>query len=310
MEEYSEANKPVPLGQTPMETNLDDEIRLYRPKKKKGRGVLYSACLRVWRFLLMIVAFFLIYYCLYRLYVNYASRSEGIPALARPEETSAEETIVESNIELPLIINESKAEFDVDALFNEEYSFGLPRAEGVTVIIVNTHSSERVSSDITVKQLSEDLLKILQSYGISAYFDGTEYDAQGMIGAYSRMADNVRSLNDIYNEAVVVIDIHDSDSGAPLTFTVGTADTFAWQENLHLACSIYKRMKCSDCAFRLLPSSLGQDNGLLSVNIGIGGADSSEVEVRALLAAFADALTQILKKEPLAQTRGSRLYSF
>lgn len=305
MEEYSEANKPVPFGQTPMETDLDDEIKLYKPKRKKGRGVLYSACFRLWRFLLMIIAFFLIYYCLYQLYVKNASRSVDVPTYVQPEETSAEETVADNEIDLPIIINESENDIEFGALLNEDYSFGLPRGDGVKVIIVNTHSSEAVSSSITVSQFSEDLLKILQSKGVSAYFDDTVYDSQGMIGAYSRMSANVRHLKDIYNEAVVVIDIHDSDSGAPLTFTVGTADGFAWQENLRFACNIYKRMEHFDGAIRILPSTLGQDNGLLSVNIGIGGVDCSDVESRAILAAFAEALTEILQKEPLVQTRGS-----
>jgi hypothetical protein len=301
MEDYSESNALVPYGQTLMKTDLDDEIRLYRPKKKNERGVLFSACLRLWRFLLMVTAFFLIYFCLYQLYVNNASADDDIQAFVPPEETGNKVMNVEKEFAPALLINESKIDIDGDAIFNEGYDFCFPNGDGVKVIIVNTHSSEKVSSEVSVRQFSEDLLKILQSRGISAYFDDTRFDEQGSMGAYTRMSEKVKKMRDIYNEAVVVIDLHDSDSGAPLTFTVGSDESYAWQENLRFACYIYKKMKCNDGAIRILPSSLGQDNGLLSINVGIGGVDYSGIEAREMLSVFADAISEILKTTPHAE---------
>lgn len=309
MEDYSEAKELVPFGQTPMESDLDDEIKLYKPKKKVRNRVLYSACLRVWRFLLLVVAFFLVYYCLYQLYLKNAKVGEDIPASVVPEQSTAEETTSTKELLLPFIIDESGTEFDFEALFYEDSLFRLPSGNGIKVIIVNSHSSENVSKNATVADLSEDLFKILQSKGISAYLDKTEYDADGTIGAYTRMSENVASLKEKYNDVLVVVDLHDSDIGVPFVFTVGISDHFAWQENMRFACNIYKLMKFPDGTFRMLPSSLGQDSGLLSINIGIGGITADDVETRAILSSFADALVAILQEEPLAQTRGSFLYS-
>ena len=52
--------------------------------------------------------------------------------------------------------------------------------------------------------------------------------------------------------------------------------------------------------FRFLPTSLGQDSGLLTLNIGIGGDLTDDSATRALLASFADALSHLLQNEPLA----------
>ncbi len=299
MEEYSEAKDLIPFGQTPMESNFDDEIKLYKPKKKDRNGVLYSAFFSFGRFLLLVVGFFMVYYCLYQLYLKNAKAGEDIPASVIPEQTTAEETTEQKESLLPLIIDESGTEFDYEALFYEDGLFRLPTGDGVKVIIVNSHSSEKVSNNRTVSDLSEDLFKILQSKGISAYIDKTEYDADGTIGAYTRMSENVASLKEEYNNALIVVDIHDSDIGVPFVFTVGISDRFAWQENLRFACNIYKLMKRPDGALRMLPSSLGQDNGLLSINIGMGSAVADVVETREILSSFADALAAILQENPL-----------
>lgn len=300
MEEYSDFKKLIPLGQTPMESNIDDEIKLYRPKKKGKNRVIYYVCFRVVRFFMLVLAFFAVYYCLYQLYLKNAKGNDDVPASAYPEETLAEETAPKDEFRLPLIINESKREIDYISIFEEDNYFRLPPGDGVKIIIVNSHSGEKVAGDIAVTEISDDLLRLLQSRGISAYLDDTQYDAEGAIGAYKRMSDNVSKLKNIYKEAVVVIDLHNSDSGVPLTFTVGTSDNFAWQENLRFACAIYKYMDDKNVAIRMLPTSLGQDNGLLNINVGIGGSECTAIEARETLSAFLDSLTLILQNVPLA----------
>ena len=299
MEEYSGGKKLIPIGQTPMESNIDDEIKLYRPKKRGRSAILHSAFFRLGRFVLLVGAFFAVYYCLYQLYLKNATGEEDIPASALPEQSSEEETTEKYEMRLPLIINESGKETDFASILKEESYFRLPPGDGIKVIIVNTHPSETVADGITAAEMAEELLKLLQSRGISAYLDNTQYDAQGVIGAYKRMSENVEKLKDIYKEAVVVIDLHDSDSGARYTFTVGTSDCFAWQENLRFSGAIYRSMNCTDAAFRMLPTSLGQDNCLLNVNIGIGSSECTALETRELLSAFCDALVEILQNEPL-----------
>jgi hypothetical protein len=201
---------------------------------------------------------------------------------------------------MPLLIDESESNIDLKEYIENAGDFKFPEGEGVKVFVVNSHSSEKASQNLTVSDLAADLVKILESRGIRAYFDDTANDVNGTIGAYSKMRDNVARLKDIHNEAFVVIDIHNSDSGVPYTFTVGSLESFAWQENLRFACGIYKIMKDTEAAFRILPSSLGQDSGLITLNLGIGGDTYDDSEARILLSSFADAFIQLITNEPLA----------
>ena len=68
MEEYSKSNKPVLHERIPINFDIDDEIRIYKPRKREPNKILMRACFRLFRFLVMIGAFFMIYYCLYQLY--------------------------------------------------------------------------------------------------------------------------------------------------------------------------------------------------------------------------------------------------
>ena len=300
MEEYSKSNKPVLFGQIPFDNDLDDEIKLYMPKKREKNRKLLSFCFRICRFFIMVIAFFLIYYCLYRLYVKNAVLAEDLPAAVIPEDTSIEETLRLSEPRLPLIIDESSFEINLVEYLNEDNYIKFPHGDGIKVLIVNSHSSERVSDSLSASDLGEDLAKILESRGVGTYFDNTSNDESGVIGAYARMSEKIAMLKEKYNEAVIVIDIHDSDSGSPFTFTIGATEDFSWEENLRLACNIYKLMKDNDAMFRFLPTSLGQDTGLLTLNIGIGGNMTDDSAARAMLASFADALSQLLQNEPLA----------
>ena len=279
MEEYSKSNKPVLFGQIPIDNDLDDEIKLYMPKKREKNRKLLSFCFRISRFFIMVIAFFLIYYCLYRLYVKNAVLAEDLPVSAIPEDTSIEETLRISEPRIPLVIDESSFEINLVKYLNEDNYIKIPNGDGIKVLIVNSHSSERVSDSLSASDLGEDLAKILESRGVGTYF---------------------AILKEKYNEAVIVIDIHDSDSGSPFTFTIGATEDFSWEENLRLACNIYKLMKDTDVMFRFLPTSLGQDTGLLTLNIGIGGNMTDDSAARAMLASFADALSQLLQNEPLA----------
>ena len=200
----------------------------------------------------------------------------------------------------PLIIDESSFEINLVEYLNEDNYIKIPHGDGIKVLIVNSHSSERVSDSLSASDLGEDLAKILESRGVGTYFDNTSNDESGVIGAYARMSEKIAMLKEKYNEAVIVIDIHDSDSGSPFTFTIGATEGFSWEENLRLACNIYKLMKDTDAMFRFLPTSLGQDTGLLTLNIGIGGNMTDDSAARAMLASFADALSQLLQNEPLA----------
>mgnify|MGYP003306871352 CR=1 FL=1 len=43
MEEYSEPNKLVPFGQTPIENDPEDEIKLYMPNRRERKSKLFSS---------------------------------------------------------------------------------------------------------------------------------------------------------------------------------------------------------------------------------------------------------------------------
>ena len=49
MEEYSKSNKPVLFGQIPIDNDLDDEIKLYMPKKREKNRKLLSFCFKIGR---------------------------------------------------------------------------------------------------------------------------------------------------------------------------------------------------------------------------------------------------------------------
>ena len=300
MEEYSESNKLVLYGLERTDEITEDEIKLYMPKKREKNRQLLSFCFRICRFLTMVAAFFLLYYCLYQLYVKSAVKPEDISASVSPESTSTAETEQTEKLKLPLVINESMVDINIEDFLKADSNFSLPRGDGVKVIIVNSHSSEYASSSLSVSDLGEDLAKILTSRGIATYFDATAYDADGTIGAYSGMSDGVAELVKKYNEAVAVIDIHNSSIGDVVTLTVGTSDSFAWQENLRFACNIYNEMKNDKNVIRLLPTELGQNNGLLTLNVGIGEKNCDDGTTRSLLLFVADALTAVLANEPLA----------
>ena len=59
-------------------------------------------------------------------------------------------------------------------------------------------------------------------------------------------------------------------------------------------------MKNDKNVIRLLPTELGQNNGLLTLNVGIGEKNCDDGTTRSLLLFVADALTAVLANEPLA----------
>jgi hypothetical protein len=113
------------------------------------------------------------------------------------------------------------------------------------------------------------------------------------------MKESLTSLIDKYPDAVCVIDIHDSDSGHPVTFTVGT-DGVGWNENLRLAEAVCGKMASIETAFRFLPGTLGQDSGVLTLNVGLGGKNFGDEEVRAAIASFANAFIEICNEKASA----------
>ena len=113
------------------------------------------------------------------------------------------------------------------------------------------------------------------------------------------MKNTVASLKENNSDLVLVIDLHDSDSGVPLLLTVGAEESYAWRENFDLASAVCTRTVGVENALRVIPADIGQNNGLLTLHVGIGNDKALDEEARKALAAFATAIIDICTKAPL-----------
>ena len=282
-----------------------DEIKVY----DKGKYINWKECfVKYWSFFAVTTAFAAIFLLIYVITnpeaasdSNYVEESfqeieHEISAAVLPESDDDQTTELDDcNHIPPLFVDESMVGIENE---NEAYAdcslatlFGA--AEGVKVIIIHSHTSEYVSESLSVISVGEVLSQILTSGGIDTYHCKTIHDADGVLGAYSRMNETLLKLRKEYTEAVVVIDIHDSDSGKPLTYTVGTGFEYGWNENLKLACAMSTYTGEIERVIRTLPGELGQSSGILTLNIGICGKEYSDDEARSVLALLAKALMKI-----------------
>ena len=273
-------------------------VRFYTPPRtRRSRGVPFF-----WQFVLMTLIFALIFACAAALMRNKDDKADvecGIP----PRETTVdsteacEETEVPERISYPpVVIDESKTEIELE--LTEDYSLSslIGSSEGVKILILHSHNSEKVSETITVSDAGQAIAQIISSAGLGVYHCDVEHDGEGSVGAYIRMKQTLSVLLERYPDVVCVIDIHDSDSGLPVTFTVGT-DYDGWRENLRLAEAICGGLRDTETAFRLLPGTLGQDSGVLTLSVGICGGTFSDDEAREAIAALTEAIINICNEK-------------
>ncbi len=314
----SEENKNIiPYTEKPIEAFVpkeEERIRVYTEADGNKKAGIINRFLRYWRFLALTVAFVAIFLSLYLIFGG-GGKSQGdvqteapdldVPVAADPVESDSESTEEDppSQNLPPLLLDESMTGIDILDEIGFDYSLAslAEASEGVKIIIIHSHASEHVSDSMTVLSAGDALSQILISGGLETYHCKTQHDSEGSIGAYDRMKESLTELTDKYNEAILVIDLHDSDSGRPLTFTVGTGIEYGWRENLQLACAVYGGMADVDGAFRLLPGILGQNNGLLTLHIGICGEGYSDEEARKVIASAATALLNICHIDDRAQ---------
>ena len=282
------------------EIQHDDEIRLYvPPRRNKARPKLL-------RFLLSTVAFFLLFLCLAML-IQYKAKA----TVDEPDEQLQTGALVETEVIddinvvanpaefIPIVIDETKTGIEITP--DKDYSLYplIASSEGIKVLIVHSHNSEYVSENLSVTDAGDAIAQLLTSAGIKTYHCTTEHDTDGNIGSYLRMKESVSELITRYPDVVCVIDIHDSESGLPVTFTVGT-DFNGWNENFKLSEAVSSYISNIESAFRFLPGTLGQDSGLLTLNIGLGGADTSDEDARSAIALFAEAFIEICSEKASA----------
>lgn len=277
----------------------EEPIKVYEKVKYNN----WKECfLNYWRFFAVTTAFAAIFLFIYIVMnpsianetpksIETDSQSENdIPVAAIPE--SGDVTINPTIALPPIVIDESMIGFELENEINDSYSLSalMDMSEGVKVIIIHSHNSEYVSPSLSVTDVGKVLAQILNSGGIETMHCQTLHDSNGTVAAYERMNQSLDELIAGNSSVILVIDIHDSDSGKPLTFTVGTGFEYGWRENLKLVSAISKNISDAETAIRLLPSELGQNNGILTLNVGICGKDYSDDEARKALASFARAL--------------------
>lgn len=296
--------KPITEAPLPKE-----EIKIY-----DERYANWKECLRrYWSFFAVTTAFAAIFLILYIILNPEAARDSSaaeesddryqndIPVGIAPENSDTEVPtgLEEQYITIPpIVLDESMLGIDVENEIDENYSLAplIGASEGVNVIITHSHTSEYVSESQSVADAGEVLMQILNSGGIKTYHCTASHDAEGTLGAYKRMNETLKALTVEYPGVVLVIDLHDSDSGKPLTFTVGTGFEYGWRENLKAACAVSANISDTERVIRLLPGELGQNSGILTLNIGICGKDYSDEEARKALASLAKAILIICEE--------------
>lgn len=289
---------PIPIEQDlpiPYDNNNNKYERLMALKRGGTRGL----CARILRTLSLVAAFTAIfagiyYYCTdgeYDKAPDAVTKSSDTPSDAVDERPSVS---IAPEREPLLVIDESDLGIDIEALRESEAFSGCFVSSSFKVVILHSHSSEYISENISVADAGAAVAGILESAGIDVLLCDDDFDAEGRIGAYERMRKKVIEIAETSEGELLIIDLHSSDAGTPLTFTIGTDRNFGWQENLRCAVTVLDLLETSKAALRLLPVRLGQDSGMLTLNIGICGRDCGDGDARHAVAELANALVSLL----------------
>lgn len=278
--DINESNKPIPVDNSlPAEFSFEkkeEPIRLLSKRKEKCIGVII-----IWKYLTLVIAFITIFFAVYIISLG-DTKEDGIPTdiINNSENSPKDET---DNVttsarpqRIPLtVINESGIDIDIDSYQGSNILSSMTQdsENNIRILVVNSHSSEFVSQSISVADAGIVITRLLQSAGIGTEYCDEEFDKKGRIGAYIMMKEKIKSELTQKPELVLVIDVHSSDSGTPITFTVGTGTDFGWQENLRAALGVIDNLEAIEASVRFLPTDLGQNSGVITLNIGICGAD-------------------------------------
>lgn len=301
--DISESNKPIPAADNlPVEFSLEkkeDRIRLLSRIDKKCNAVI-----SIWKYLTLVIAFITIFLAVYFISVG-DTKEDGKPTdiINNSENSPKDET---DNVttsarpqRIPLtVINESGLELNIDSYQGSNILSSLPHdsENDIRILVVNSHSSEFVSENISVSEAGLVITQLLQSAGIGTEYCVEVFDKGGRIGAYKMMKEMIRSELTRKHELVLVIDIHSSDSGTPITFTVGTGSGFGWEENLRVALGVIDNLDDIETSVRFLPADLGQNSGIVTLNIGICGADDKSA--RRAISALVNAIINLYNENP------------
>jgi hypothetical protein len=99
---------------------------------------------------------------------------------------------------------------------------------------------------------------------------------------------------------VLILDIHGSDDGSPFQFEIGASTDYAWKENLRIAATVCSNMNREDVTVRILPQSLGQDSGIVTLGVTLGSNDDGDEFGRELIADLSLGIASLFKENTSA----------
>lgn len=198
------------------------------------------------------------------------------------------------------LIDESRTGINILDYIDEDYMLHsiMSNDKDIKVIIIHSHTSEYVSENLSVLDAGEVLTQLLNSAGVNTFHCVTLHDDSGRIGAYNNMEKSINYLIQEHTQSVLIVDLHNSDITDQITFTVGTDSGFAWKENFRLAVALSEEMCDYNRSIRLLPNTLGQNNGLLTVNVGIGSELYADEDARSLISSLFSGIFNLCKANP------------
>ena len=303
MSDNKENNSIQPINESKIRrVAFIEPIKLFDPENniivdaKKRKKNYYAALVEICKLLSLFLAFAALFYIAF-MRKSTAGNAAGDAAPPDKEAAVLPESVTDDNkkeeVQNFVFSDESGKGIDPNKINTDGYTLApiMNEATGVKIIVIHSHSSERVSETQGVAALGEELCKLLNGAGVESHHCTDKMDKNGVIGAYENMKARVKELLVTYPDTVCVIDLHNSDLGGGLTLTVGADDEIGWTENFRLALALSKGVaRTYPHSLRVLPSAIGQDSGLLSLHVGIGSDKQSEAEAALALEAFANAL--------------------
>ncbi len=303
-----EKKELIPYDEQLPAESAREKIEIYIPESKKRQESWISLFLKYWRFASITAAFAAIFFLILLIGGGVSVNKAPASSTGREETTSPIDidAAAPPQKELPLFIDESQSGINIGDC--TDYAYSLSHLKKQKILIVHSHSSERVSASLTVGDAGRVIADLLESAGLTVIHHTEEFDRESSIGAYERMCTSVKEQIENDPSIALVIDLHDSDVGLPFTLTVGSSEDYGWRENLSLACALYVNTEEIEGAVRLLPHDIGQNSGVLTLNIGIGSSDTDEDTARKLISGISLSIISLYNKNAVEVSNSIFIY--
>lgn len=301
--ELIEYKRELPVISEPASRERCKAVPVKRESKLRE---LFAVLASLWKFCALFAAFTAVFTTVYALSPEFSFESTGGTAPPMSGNQSSEEieelepsVTAGASEETPIIINEARIDEAIDLLIagydKAPPVFKLDR--DVSVAVIHAHSSEKVSDGMTALEAGEVLAQLLSSAGVGAVHIDEIHDREGKLGAYDRTVESIGKAREKYGGLMMIIDLHGSESDAPVSFSVGVEDGVGWQENLRVAYAVATELERERPVIRLIPGDLGQHSGIITVSVAIGHPEASEDEARRLLGDVSVAVVMLFKEK-------------